>query len=193
MFEFKKAALISVTDKTGIVEFARAILQTGRVVVSTGGTADHLRKGGIDVVDVSEITGFPSIMDGRLKTLHPLIFGSILFDRNKEQHYLDAKSIGIKLSFDIVVVNLYNFKDNPSIKEIDIGGPSLLRAAAKNWHHVSVFPSPELYTVGIEELSSKTGNTTLVTREQLAGEVFKVVSTYDKEISEWFIENSEYN
>ncbi len=130
--KLRRAALLSVTDKSIIVEIAQAISTTGLDLVSTGGTADIIRRAGLHVLDASEITEFPSIMDGRLKTLNSKIFGGILYDRDNEQHILEARQVGIQYAFDIVVVNLYDFEGNPSIEQIDIGGPSLIRAGSKN-------------------------------------------------------------
>ncbi|MCA9352464.1 IMP cyclohydrolase [Patescibacteria group bacterium] len=181
----KKAALISVTDKTGIVPLAQVLVKHGIVIVSTGGTAKVLREGGIDVIDVADITGFPSVMDGRLKTLHPKIFGGILFDRDNEQHILDAKSIGVEYAFDYVIVNLYDFSGNPSIETIDIGGPSLLRAAAKNWKHVSVIPKPLFYS-NVDDQLTTYGYVTTEVRKTLALTTFEYTENYDNRIANWF-------
>lgn len=184
--ELRKAALLSVTDKRRIVEIAQAISVTGRPLVSTGGTARVLREAGLDVIDVAEITHFPSIMDGRLKTLNSKVFGGILYDRDKEQHLLDAKQVEMDYGFDIVVVNLYDFEGNPSIEEIDIGGPSLIRAGSKNWKHVTVLTDPVQYDSVIKELQ-QSGDTDIATRQYLASEAFKATAKYDTMISKWFV------
>lgn len=188
MQRFPNAAFLSVTDKTGLIELGKAIANTGRPCDSTGGTADELRKGEITVRDASEITGFPSIMGGRLKTLHPNIFGGILYDRNEEQHIIDARTIGITHGYDIVVVNLYDFTGKPSIERIDIGGPSLIRAAAKNWESgVAVVTHPEQYKEVIGELEA-TGNISVALRQWLAYQAFVSTRDYDTAIATWFME-----
>lgn len=185
MKTLKNAALLSVTNKSRIVDIATAISATGRPLVSTGGTAETLRAAGLDVIDVSDITNFPSIMDGRLKTLNSKVFGGILYDRNKEQHIIDAEQVEIDYGFDIVVVNLYDFEGKPSIEQIDIGGPSLIRAGSKNWRHVTVLTDPAQYDVVIQELK-RFGDTDEDTRQYLASHAFAATAKYDTMISKWF-------
>lgn len=179
------AALLSVTDKSRIVEISEAISTTKRPLVSTGGTADMIRGAGLQALDASDITEFPSIMSGRLKTLNSKIFGGILYDRDDEQHVQDAHSVGIRYAFDIVVVNLYDFQGKPSIEQIDIGGPSLIRAAAKNWKHVTVLTDPAQYDSVIRELT-ELGTTSIGMRQFLASEAFKATAKYDAMIAKWF-------
>jgi len=184
-------ALISVTDKRGIVEFARELENLGIEIVSTGGTARVLREGGIKVVDISELTGFPEILGGRVKTLHPLVHGGILFKRDDPEHVETVKKMGIK-PIDLVVVNLYAFEKvvaekgdlDRAIENIDIGGPTLLRASAKNFKYVTVVVDPEDYPKVLEEIKA-TGNTTLKTRFELAKKVFKLTSSYDQMIYDY--------
>ncbi|MCX5819074.1 MAG: bifunctional phosphoribosylaminoimidazolecarboxamide formyltransferase/IMP cyclohydrolase, partial [Deltaproteobacteria bacterium] len=148
-----KRVLISVTDKKGIVEFAQGLQPFGVEILSTGGTAAQLRKSGVPVIDVSEYTGFPEMMDGRLKTLHPKIHGGLLGLRDNEGHMNALKQHGIGL-IDMVVINLYRFEDTvakegctieQAVENIDIGGPTMLRAASKNYRFVSVVTDPEDY------------------------------------------------
>jgi len=184
-------ALISVTDKTGIVEFAKELQALGIEVISTGGTARVLREGGVEVVDISELTGFPEILEGRVKTLHPKVHGGILFKRDDENHVETVKKLGIK-PIDLVVVNLYAFAKvvekgadlDTAIENIDIGGPTLIRAAAKNFKYVTVVVDPADYSKVLQEVREK-GNTTLETRFYLAKKVFKLTSEYDKMIFEY--------
>ncbi|MFA6521873.1 MAG: bifunctional phosphoribosylaminoimidazolecarboxamide formyltransferase/IMP cyclohydrolase, partial [Candidatus Gracilibacteria bacterium] len=145
-----KTALISVSDKTGIVEFAKKLSKKGIEIISTGGTAKALREAGIEVTDVSVYTGFPEIMDGRVKTLHPKIYGGILARRDKQEHLMQAKAHKIDM-IDLIVVNLYPFTQTiekegvtqeEAIEQIDIGGPTVLRAAAKNFASVTVVTDP---------------------------------------------------
>lgn len=185
MSTLTKAALFSVTDKTGIVSLAKAIRASGRVILSTGGTADTIRQGGTEVVDVEQVTGFPSIMDGRLKTLHPKIFGGILHDRKKPEHLEEARRlIGLEYDIDIVVVNLYDFATKPSIERIDIGGPSQQRAGGKNNEAVAVLSNPNQYPAFIEELQA--GEISQLTRLKLTAALFRGTSTYNAAIADWF-------
>lgn len=184
-------ALISVTDKTGVVELGRELENLGIEIISTGGTAKTLREGGIKVIDISEVTGFPEILGGRVKTLHPLIHGGILFKREDEEHLEIIKKHSIK-PIDLIVVNLYAFEKVVSLKadldtaieNIDIGGPTLLRAAAKNFKYVTVVVDPKDYAQVLEEIK-KNGNTSLKTRFELAKKVFKITSEYDRMIFEY--------
>ncbi|MEK9132318.1 MAG: bifunctional phosphoribosylaminoimidazolecarboxamide formyltransferase/IMP cyclohydrolase [Patescibacteria group bacterium] len=179
-----KRALISVSDKMGLVEFAKRLSKKGIEILSTGGTAKALRDAGVEVIDVSAYTGFPEIMDGRVKTLHPLIHGGLLARRDNKEDAAQAKKNGI-LMIDLVVVNLYPFEKTPSIEQIDIGGPSLLRAAAKNFKFVTVVTDPTDYDSVAGEIE-KEGDTTLETRKDLAWKVFEKTSAYDGAIKKWF-------
>lgn len=188
-----KRALISVYDKTGIVDFARALNGMGIEIISTGGTARLLSDSGINVTMVSDITGFPEILDGRVKTLHPKIHGGILARRKEKSHISQLEELGIK-TIDLLVVNLYPFKETvlkegvteeEILENIDIGGPTMLRAAAKNFEDVVVVANPERYREIIEELLT-TGTVSLETRKKLAFEVFKTTSHYDALICDYF-------
>ena len=181
-----KRALLSVSDKTGIVEFARGLKQLDIEIISTGGTARILRDEGIETTDVSEVTGFPEMMGGRVKTLHPHIHGGLLCMRENPDHIEDAKRLSIGL-IDMVVVNLYPFEITISkegvnleeaIENIDIGGPTLLRASAKNYSAVTVVSNPDDYGHVLKELRS-TGITSLETREKLAVKAFRHTANYD--------------
>ena len=184
-------ALLSVTDKTGIVEFAKELSSLGVEIVSTGGTAKTIREGGVRVIDISELTGFPEILGGRVKTLHPLVHGGILFKRDDPEHVETVKKVGIK-PIDLVVVNLYAFDKvvtqkgdlDTAIENIDIGGPTLLRASAKNFKYVTVVIDPADYEKVLEEIRAY-GNTTLETRFELAKKVFKLTSSYDQMIYDY--------
>lgn len=186
-------ALVSVFDKTGIVEFAKELSAMGIEIVSSGGTSRELAKSGIKVREVSEVTGFPEMMDGRVKTLHPKIHGAILADRSKKSHLEEAKKAGVEL-IDLVVVNLYPFEKvtesgNTSLKEaienIDIGGPTLVRSAAKNYSSVGVVVNPQRYESVIAELKKEKGGLSEGTRKQLALEAFEHVAHYDVVIEQY--------
>ena len=190
--EKAQRALISLTDKTDIVEFATGLAELGIELISTGGTARALREAGLTVVDVSDYTGFPEMLDGRVKTLHPKVHGGILFRRENAEHARQCAEHGIK-PIDLVVVNLYNFAKSaadPShditeiVEEIDIGGPAMIRAAAKNLRYVTVVVDPEDYPNVLAELRER-GNTKLVTRFALARKVFSHIVAYDATISRW--------
>ncbi|MEA2085142.1 MAG: IMP cyclohydrolase [Thermodesulfobacteriota bacterium] len=185
-------ALISLTDKSGIEGFAKELTVFGIEILSTGGTAKKLRDNGIDVVDVSDFTGFPEMLDGRVKTLHPLIHGGILAQKTNQDHLDQMKKHGLK-PIDLVAVNLYAFEKATAdpdctlanaIENIDIGGPTLLRASAKNFKDVTVIVDPDDYHGVISEIR-ETGNTTLKTRFRLAAKVFALTSSYDTVISSW--------
>jgi phosphoribosylaminoimidazolecarboxamide formyltransferase / IMP cyclohydrolase len=183
-------ALISVTDKTGIVDFARGLGKWGVEIISTGNTAKQLRDAGVAVKDVSEVTGMPEMLDGRVKTLHPAVHGGILARRDNPAHRttLEQHSIGW---IDLVVVNLYPFeqvaargaKFEDLIENIDIGGPSMIRSAAKNFHDVAVVTSPEDYASLLEELERGGGALTAETRWRLAQKAFARTAGYDSAIS----------
>lgn len=188
-------ALISLTDKTGIEGFAAQLRSLGVEILSTGGTARKLREGGVEVKDVSDFTGFPEMLDGRVKTLHPLVHAGILNQRDNEEHRLQCQRHGIA-DIDLVAVNLYAFEKavadpgcslGDAIENIDIGGPTLLRAAAKNFQHVTVVVDPNDYELILAEIGAG-GNTTLKTRFFLATKVFALTSRYDTAISQWLEE-----
>lgn len=193
----KKAerALISLTNKKHCAAFAVELAALGIELLSTGGTAAVLREAGLEVVDVSDCTGFPEMLDGRVKTLHPAIHGGILHRRDNPEHLRQCQEQGIK-PIDIVAVNLYAFTETVAdpactlenaIEHIDIGGPTLLRAAAKNFHDVTVIADPDDYALVLDELKTK-GNTTVETRFRLARKVFTLTSQYDTAISRWLDE-----
>ena len=187
-------ALISVTDKTGVVEFARSLVEDfGVEVISTGGTARVLEEAGVPVTPIEEFTGFPEMMDGRVKTLHPMVHGALLCRRDSEEHMAQAAEHGIKL-IDLVCVNLYEFEKtvaNPdvtfedAIEHIDIGGPSMLRSAAKNNASVTVVCDPDDYATVLEEMRIHSGSTTPKTRRRLAAKVYTTTAAYDTAISLW--------
>lgn len=181
-----KTALISVTDKTGIVEFSKRLAARKIKILSTGGTAKVLREAGVAVTDVSEHTDFPEIMDGRVKTLHPKIHGGLLAVRSDKKHMEEARKNEISM-IDLVVVNLYEFEKKAEIENIDIGGPSMLRSAAKNFEFVTVVSDPADYDLVAGEIE-KNGDTTLETRKNLAWKVFERTSSYDSAIANYFRE-----
>jgi len=183
--------LISVSDKAGITEFARTLSERGVEIVSTSGTARMLRAAGIAVVDISDYTGFPEMMDGRVKTLHPKIHGGLLSVRDNPKHMRQAQQHGIGL-IDMLVVNLYPFEETISRKDaaladavenIDIGGPSMLRSAAKNYRSVAVVPDPKFYGRVAEALTRYDGCVPDGLREEMAVEAFKLTARYDSVIA----------
>ena len=187
-----KRALLSVSDKTGIVKLAQFLHEIGVEIISTGGTMKAIKDAGIPVTYVSDVTGFPEIMDGRVKTLNPKIHGGILGVRNNPEHMAQMKKYGIK-PIDLVVVNLYPFKETiakPNVTEaevienIDIGGPAMLRAAAKNFRDVVIITNPARYSSLIAMLQQH-GDVDLITRKTLAKEAFAHISEYDAAISEY--------
>ncbi len=184
-------ALLSVSDKSGIVEFARELHARGVEILSTGGTARNLQEEGIPTVEVSQFTGSPEIMDGRVKTLHPKIHGGLLYLRGNEEHEKQATTHGIR-PIDLVVVNLYPFEATISkedvtlgeaIEQIDIGGPSMIRSAAKNYQSVTVVTDPSDYPAVLEEMKEENGGTGKALRERLAIKAFQTTSAYDRAIS----------
>jgi phosphoribosylaminoimidazolecarboxamide formyltransferase / IMP cyclohydrolase len=184
-------ALISVSDKTGIVDFARGLAAHGMEILSTGGTAKALHEAGIATTEVSQFTGSPEILDGRVKTLHPRIHGGLLFLRGNAHHEEQAKAHGIR-PIDLVVVNLYPFEATiaredvtlpEAIEQIDIGGPSMIRSAAKNYQSVCVVTDPADYAAVLEDMTEENGGTTLVLRERLAIKAFATTASYDSAIS----------
>lgn len=185
-------ALISLTDKSGIEGFASALSKLDIELLSTGGTAKKLRDAGLSVMDVSEFTGFPEMLDGRVKTLHPKVHGGILNQRENVQHQSQCVEYDLK-NIDLIAVNLYEFEKTiadpdctlaNAIENIDIGGPTMLRAAAKNFNDVTVIVDPADYSQVLTEIK-ETGNTTLKTRFKLAAKVFALTSKYDTAISKW--------
>ncbi|MGV8147292.1 MAG: bifunctional phosphoribosylaminoimidazolecarboxamide formyltransferase/IMP cyclohydrolase [Alkaliphilus sp.] len=190
-----KRALISVSDKKGIVEFAKQLSELGIEIISTAGTAKVLRDSGLSIKDVSEVTGFPECLDGRVKTLHPLIHGGILAVRDNKEHIEALSKLNIP-TIDMVVVNLYPFKETvlkdgvtleKAIENIDIGGPTMLRSAAKNYKDVTVIVDPEDYEDIILEIAEK-GTTKLSTRQKLATKVFEHTCHYDTLIANYLKE-----
>ena len=193
-----KKALISVWDKTGIVEFSKSLIERGFEILSTGGTKSLLEKNNIAVTSVSDLTGFGSIMDGRVKTLHPKVFGGILADRKNDSHISDLLAMDA-FEIDLVVVNLYPFVEqaiekklpiNKAIEFIDIGGPSMLRAAAKN--HESVIPLCDSsdYEDFIGKFDNSNGKISIENRQEYAAKIFKITTQYDMQISSYLNSNS---
>src|SRR5688500_15071541 len=188
-----RRALLSVSDKTGVVELASRLAKGGVELVSTGGTARGLRDAGLQVRDVADVTGFPEMMDGRVKTLHPLIHGGLLAVRDDPEHAaaMEAHEIG---AIDLLVSNLYPFEEtvmrgadrDTVIENIDIGGPSMIRSAAKNHAFVTIVTDPADYAVLLEELAGNDGATTLDFRRKMAAKAFAATAAYDAMISQWF-------
>ena len=195
-----RRAIVSLTDKSGIENFARALVdEFGVELISTGGTAAKLQEAGIPVTAIDDVTGVPEMMDGRVKTLHPKVHGGLLCRRDLESHMADAKANNIEM-IDMVIVNLYAFADtiakenveyNDAVEHIDIGGPSMLRSAAKNHASVTVVTNPSLYDAILEEMRANNGATTLETRKKLALEVFRTTSAYDNQIYYWLLNELE--
>jgi phosphoribosylaminoimidazolecarboxamide formyltransferase / IMP cyclohydrolase len=184
-------ALLSVTDKTGLVDFARQLAETGVELVSTGGTAKLLRESGIPVKDISDLTGFPEMLDGRVKTLHPKVHGGILHVRDNPEHRAAVAEHGIQ-PIDMVVVNLYAFEKTASkpgvefrdiIENIDIGGPSMVRSAAKNFQDVAIVTSPSDYEAIAKELQASGGSLSQKTKWHLAQKAFATTAAYDSAIA----------
>src|SRR5579872_4169063 len=184
-------ALISVSDKTGVVELATELAALNVEILSTGGTAKLLREKGLTVRDVSDLTGFPEMLDGRVKTLHPKVHGGLLAIRSNPQHQAAVKEHGIEF-IDMVVVNLYPFEKTAMkpgvtleelIENIDIGGPSMLRSAAKNFEDVTVLVDAADYSGVLEELQKNNGGVSRETRFRLARKVFATTAAYDSAIS----------
>lgn len=188
-----KRALISVSDKSGIIDFARELNSMGIEIISTGGTANAIREAGIAVTDVSEVTGFPEMMDGRVKTLHPKMHGAFLALRDNDEHVASMREHGIE-PIDLVVVNLYPFEETiardgvslaEAVENIDIGGPAMIRSAAKNWRFVAVVTDSRLYPEMIEELRADDGSLSLETRSRLATLAYTRTAAYDLAISSY--------
>lgn len=187
-----RRALISVSDKTGIVEFSKALTEQGVEIVSTGGTFNLLKQEGVPVIGISDVTGFPEILDGRVKTLHPAVHSGLLAVRDSAEHQQAMKDLGLDY-IDLVVVNLYPFKETiakpdvtyeDAIENIDIGGPTMLRSAAKNHAFVTVVVDATDYAAVLTEVKAD-GDTTLATRKRLAAKVFRHTAAYDSLISDY--------
>lgn len=185
-------AILSVTDKTGLVEFAKFLVDNGVELVSTGGTMKCLKEGGLPVKAVSDVTGFPEILGGRVKTLHPMIHGGILCNKDLPEQLETVKKMGIT-PVDLVCVNLYNFAGAVSrhlsleqaVEAIDIGGPCMLRAAAKNYHSVLVVPGVEWYEPAMEDLKEHNMCSSLEFRQLMASRTFDATSRYDALITSY--------
>ncbi len=188
-------ALLSVSDKTGLIEFARALSAFGIDLVSTGGTAKALNDAGLKVADVADLTGFPEMMDGRVKTLHPGVHGGLLAIRANKDHAASMQAHNIK-PIDLLVVNLYPFEETVAkgadyddcIENIDIGGPAMIRAAAKNHADVTVVVEATDYAAVLDELTAHSGMTSLELRQRLAAKAYARTAAYDAAISNWFAE-----
>ena len=189
-----RRALLSVSDKTGLIDLARALTGYGVELISTGGTRKALAEAGLPVRDISEVTGFPEILDGRVKTLHPRVHAGILAVRDNAQHMAVLQEQKIA-PIDLVVCNLYPFEATLArqgsshediVENIDIGGPSMVRAAAKNYHDVAIVTDPGQYAAILEELAAGKGALSLATRERLAGAAFQRTAAYDRAIGEYF-------
>lgn len=188
-----RRALISVSDKSGVVELARGLSEFGVEILSTGGTARHLVKAGVEIRSVDQFTGHPEMLDGRVKTLHPKVHGALLARRDLEDHMRQCEKMGIEL-IDMVVVNLYPFEQTiaregvtleEAVEQIDIGGPTMLRSAAKNYAAVAVVTSPDQYTGVLDQLQANDGSLDLALRYDLARAVFRRTSEYDSRITEY--------
>src|SRR6201986_4284071 len=191
MFPRIQRAILSVTDKTGLVDFARKLSSLHIELVSTGGTAKLLRESGISVNDISDLTGFPEMLDGRVKTLHPKVHGGILHRREDPKHVAAVKEHGIQ-PIDMVVVNLYAFEKTAAkpgvafeelIENIDIGGPSMIRSAAKNFQDVAIVTSPWDYPKILEEMKATKGELSQQTKWELAKKAFATTAAYDSAIA----------
>ena len=193
-----KRALVSVFDKDGILDFSNFLQEKGVEIISTGGTYKHLKENGVNVIEVNEVTDFPEMLDGRVKTLHPIIHAGILAIRDNEEHMDTIKARNIE-TIDMVIVNLYPFfqkvREDLSFDEkvefIDIGGPTMLRAAAKNFKDVVVISDKDDYKAVMDEINEN-GDVSLQLRKKLAGKVFNLMSAYDAAISNFLLEDEEY-
>ena len=192
MFAIRRA-LVSVTDKTGLVDFAKGLQEFGVHILSTGGTAKLLREQGVAITEVADYTGFPEMLDGRVKTLHPKIHGGILGIRENDAHVKTMAAHGIE-PIDMIVVNLYAFAKTvarpgctlaEAIENIDIGGPTMIRAAAKNYLYVAVVTDPGDYQAILEELRRSRGKISRETSFKLAGKAFCLTHTYDGNICDY--------
>ncbi|QDP86162.1 bifunctional phosphoribosylaminoimidazolecarboxamide formyltransferase/IMP cyclohydrolase [Chryseobacterium sp. SNU WT5] len=190
----KKRALISVSDKSGLIDFAKFLEANNYELISTGGTFKHLKEAGLNPIQIDEVTNFPEMLDGRVKTLHPKVHGGLLAVRDNDQHISTVQEHNIEL-IDMVIVNLYPFfahaNTNISLEEkvefIDIGGPSMLRSGAKNFQSVAVVTDVQDYAI-IQKEMSESGDTTLETRKKLAGKVFNLTAAYDAAISQMLLD-----
>jgi len=190
-----KRALVSVSDKTGLIELAAALSDAGVEIVSTGSTAAKIREAGYAVTDVASVTGFPESLDGRVKTLHPGVHAGLLADLRLEDHERQLAALDIA-PFELVVVNLYPFVETVAsgaegddvVEQIDIGGPAMVRASAKNFANVAIVVSPESYPAVVESI--KSGGTTLVQRRQLAARAFSHTAAYDSAVATWFADGT---
>src|SRR4249919_141766 len=189
-----RRALVSVSDKTGVADFARGLAGLGVEILSTGGTATALREAGLEVTDVSEFTGQEEILGGRVKTLHPRLHAALLARRSDSEHMATLEREGIE-PIDLVCVNLYPFEETVAghevahevaVENIDIGGPTMIRAAAKNHEGVAVVVKPESYDAVLAELEENAGAISAATRHWLANEAFAATARYDAAISRWF-------
>ncbi|MBL4698495.1 MAG: bifunctional phosphoribosylaminoimidazolecarboxamide formyltransferase/IMP cyclohydrolase [Phycisphaerales bacterium] len=190
-------ALVSVSDKAGIIELAKVLHELGIEIISTGGTAKAIADAGIPVIPIDEVTGFPEMMDGRVKTLHPKIHGGLLARRDLPAHVQSMNDHDIK-PIDLVIVNLYPFEstiakdgvtDSEAIEQIDIGGPSMVRSAAKNHASVAIVTDPSQYESLIKQLKANNGQTTFALRQQLAAQAFVQTASYDAMIAQWMTRN----
>lgn len=188
-----KTALLSVSDKTDLIPFARRLEELGVRLISTGGTKKALAEAGLEVVGIEDVTGFPEMMDGRVKTLHPKVHGGLLALRDKPDHAASLKEHDIT-PIDLVVVNLYPFEQTvadpevstpDAIEQIDIGGPSMVRSAAKNHRYVTIVTDPKQYDLVSNSLEQNDGSTTLALRQHLAAAAFTRTAEYDTTISKW--------
>src|SRR3954470_9639543 len=194
----KRKALVSLSDKSGAVDFARFLHETGMDILSTGGTAKLLREANVPVTEIADYTGFPEMLDGRVKTLHPKVHAGILARRDMPQHV--KAMAGADIAFiDLVVVNLYPFARtvanaectlDEAIENIDIGGPTMVRAAAKNWQHVGIVVDPSDYAQVLDELRANEGALGTATRFALASKAFSHTAAYDGAISNWLTARS---
>jgi phosphoribosylaminoimidazolecarboxamide formyltransferase/IMP cyclohydrolase len=187
-------ALLSVSDKNGLLDLARTLHEFGVELISTGGTRKALQEAGLPVQDISQVTGFPEVLDGRVKTLHPKVYGGLLAIRDNSEHMATLRNQGIG-PIDLIICNLYPFEATVAragsthedvIENIDIGGPSMVRAAAKNYHDVAVVTDPRQYSLVLEELRANRGALTLESRERLAAEAFARIADYDVAIRDYF-------
>ena len=190
-----KRAILSVTDKSGLAEFGKFLVDNGCELISTGGTKKMLAGEGLPVTSVSDVTDFPEILGGRVKTLHPHIHGGILADKDDEAHMETLRDFNIE-PFDLICVNLYNFADavakgldlKAAVEQIDIGGPTMLRASAKNFHSICVVPDPKYYEKVQQEIEEN-GGLSLEFRKEMATLTFKLTSEYDAMITKYLSEN----
>ncbi len=187
-----RRAILSVTDKAGLVEFARFLADAGVELVSTGGTKKKLSEAGLPVKSVSEVTGFPEIMGGRVKTLHPHIHAGILADKDNPEHLETLEKLGLA-PFDLICVNLYNFAQakakgldlRAAVEEIDIGGPTMLRASAKNFHSILVVPGVQHYPRVMQDLAAGAMQASLALRKDMAVQTFAATAGYDAMIADY--------